>query len=155
MRFTPPPIQWILERIFSRVRRTEHKANHPPPYTFMSCKGINLLILRTQLIDIFLCCNSPARTQAASFFRVIHHTQLDTSAHALQDSSERVINSSQRPLPSQRTTNTRDQISRFQRNSKKTHSQESCGFTPTPQNSRPPVFAIEHIPSCILYIFNN
>jgi len=52
----------------------------------------------------FLWINSPNRAQAASLLRSLYHIQLDI--HNKQESSERVISSSQRPLPTQHTTNT-------------------------------------------------
>jgi hypothetical protein len=44
-------------------------------------------------------------------------SRLHTVRHTRQDSSERVISSSQRPLPKQHTTNTRDEHPRHQQDS--------------------------------------
>ena len=50
---------------------------------------------------------SPTRVRSASLPRFLDHTQLDT--HTRKDSSGRVISPSHRPLPTQHTTNTRDE----------------------------------------------
>jgi hypothetical protein len=28
---TPPPIKWVLETLFLKVKQLEHEAEHPPP----------------------------------------------------------------------------------------------------------------------------
>jgi hypothetical protein len=50
--------------------------------------------------------NSPTRVKAAFLLRFLHHTRLDT--HTTLNSSGGMGISSQRPLPTQHTTNTRD-----------------------------------------------
>jgi hypothetical protein len=55
-----------------------------------------------------LWSNNPNRAQATSLLRSLYHIQLDI--HNKQESSERVISSSQRPLPTQHTTNTVENI---------------------------------------------
>jgi len=55
--------------------------------------------------SFFLCRYSPTGAQAASFLKVLNHTQLDT--HPV-DCSGGVIGPSRRPLPTQHATNTRD-----------------------------------------------
>jgi hypothetical protein len=57
-------------------------------------------------------------------FGFLDHTQLDTRSR--KDSSEREISSSQRPLPTQNTTNTRHQYIWLRRNSNP-QSQQSSG----------------------------
>jgi hypothetical protein len=54
-----------------------------------------------------------------------------TDTHTLCDSSELIISSSQRPLPTQHTTNTRDERPCPQQDSNP-RSQQSSGFKPTP-----------------------
>ena len=50
---------------------------------------------------LFLWPNTPTRAKATLLVRFLDQTQLDT--HTLQDSPQRVISPSQRPLPTQQT----------------------------------------------------
>ena len=71
----------------------------------------------------------------------LDHTQLDTQTHTHThththtrlNSSESVINSSQRPLPAQNKTNTRDKDPYLERDS----NQQSNSCIPTPYTARP------------------
>ena len=47
--------------------------------------------------------NFPLRAYAVSFFGFVDHKQLDTHKYTRYNSSERVISSSHRPLPTQQT----------------------------------------------------
>jgi hypothetical protein len=57
------------------------------------------------LYNFFVWHSSPNRPKAFSLLRFLDHTQLNT--HTRYNSSKRVISTSQRPLPVQHTTNTR------------------------------------------------
>ena len=60
-----------------------------------------------------------------------------THTHTRRDSSERVISSSDRPLPTQHTTNKTDEHPCCQRDSNP-QSQQSSGPRRTPETTRPP-----------------
>ena len=64
-----------------------------------------------------------------SLIHSLSHTHTHTHTHTHNDSSEQVISSSQRPLPTQHTTNTRDEYPRPQRNSIP-QSEQSSGCRP-------------------------
>jgi len=71
-------------------------------------------------------------------------------SHTWYDSSERMISSSQRPLPTEHTTNARDEYPCSRRDST-SRSQQSSGSRPTPQIARQPGSAWETLQ--ILTIF--
>jgi hypothetical protein len=81
---------------------------------------------------LFLWPNDPTRTQTALLLRFLDHTHAHTHTrtHTQQDFSERVISQSQRPLPTQHTTNTRNEHKCPQRDSNP-RSQRSDSFRPT------------------------
>jgi hypothetical protein len=64
--------------------------------------------MKEKLNFLFSCEKSPSCAHAALLLRFLYHTQLEK--HTRYDSFKRVINSSQRQLPAQNTTNTRDEI---------------------------------------------
>jgi hypothetical protein len=76
-----------------------------------------------------------------------------THTHTRQDSSERVISSTQRPLPTQRTTNTRDEHPCPQRDSNPDPSNEAAAdprLGPRGHRDRlPPVLSSDNRPDCI------
>jgi hypothetical protein len=63
----------------------------------------------------------------------LDYTQLDTHTHTRLNSSESVISSSQRPLPAQNKTNTRDKDPYLERDS----NQQSSSCIPTPYTALP------------------
>ena len=60
----------------------------------------------------FLCTNSPTSAQASSFLRFLDYTQLDTHTHThfRLDCSILVISPSHKPLRTQRSINTKEQL---------------------------------------------
>jgi hypothetical protein len=85
-------------------------------------------------------------------FRFPNHTLLDTHTHTIKytcahiryDSSERVIGSSQRPLPVQHTTNTREEHVLPQPDSNPRSQHSNC-CRPMPYTARPPGSAAIYI----------
>jgi hypothetical protein len=62
------------------------------------------------IYTFFLWLNGPERASTASLLMFLDHEQLDTHTHTHPvGRSEGVISSSQKPLPKQNTTNTRDE----------------------------------------------
>ena len=91
--------------IFQGIHMTKHCI-----IQFMKHSG--MISLKTEKVDsgkrnsitVILWRYSPNRTQAAFLLRFLDRTQ--THIHALSDLPERVIDSSQRPLPTQQTRET-------------------------------------------------
>ena len=73
------------------------------------------MYLKKKNYFFYLWCNNPTRSQIASLLRLLDHTPLDT--HKRQKSSQRMISPSRRPLPTQHTTNTRDELPYLQQDS--------------------------------------
>jgi hypothetical protein len=98
----------------------------------------------------YLWLNDPTRVYTALLlrFRDHRHTQLDTHTHTRLDSSEQVISSSQRPLPTQHTTNASDKHQCPHRNSNP-QSQTSSGRRPTPWTAQPPGSARTRLSMCL------
>jgi hypothetical protein len=93
--------------------------------------------LRKKYTCFFFC---GARPQVGIIEVSRSHTIRHIDTHPV-DSSERVISSSQRPLPTKHTTNTRDENPCLQWNLKP-RSQQSSGLSITPQNERTPGSAV-------------
>ena len=77
--------------------------------TFLACKFHSFsAVEKAEVFTFFyIVAQQPKTGQDRLIFRFLDHTQLDTQTHTRLDSSERVISSSQRPLPARHTTNTR------------------------------------------------
>ena len=90
------------------------------------------------LIFFFFCDATPQiwiwQPRCSAFYITHTHTQ------GRQDSPERVISPSQRPPPTQNTTNTTDKHPYHQRDSNP-RSQQSSGFRPTLYTAGTPVMA--------------
>ena len=102
-------------------------------YLPFSALSVREILDKFSHVLIFSLCvyveKQPARSPAASFFTFLDHTQLDI--HTRYDSSLIAISPSQRPLPTQHPTNTRDENPRPKREWNPRF-QQSSGRRPTP-----------------------
>jgi IS4 transposase len=81
---------------------------------------------------VFFCgATAQIGTRPPHFWGFTSHTTRYTHTHTRYDSTGRVISSSQRPLPTQSTTNTRDEHPYPHWDLNPRH-QHSCGCRPTP-----------------------